>query len=345
MAGFCAISFLLGLTCLLHKQNAKPRSTRLKEAKSAVESSATTGTVSIAGVPTGNWQATAGQNNYPSINAKGDRLWIPIDYWTGSESDAGVFSPCLETPYDDHGNPLELCLEATITRNLVKTDILQIPLQGSIPSNIETTPVWTIANRGIYWLASSEDDKEFAGGYLTMSSVAYLNTTTQPYAPFNCTNEYRASFADTRTFGTLIGNAVASGAPSDAFSCWVDGGSSISPNVMVGGGLQAQSPRVTGVPPRLSVTRGMTSSRKASRNRSRPAIGRSRMALPFSRAYDFPGGLWSLDSHGKLVRNRNPADALPKFPVAKTGKGKVTRSLNFRRSSGGWALFSPNSSP
>jgi len=253
----------------------------------------------------GSWTEVAVNGSYPFISPDGENLLIPVDTWANSASAGNTFVRCDSTGVQDtNGLWLSTCLTSTITRQLVKTDVYEIPLHGTLPTNIEQNPKWTIANRGIYWMALSEDNKEFGAGFETLSTSVFTGTGTNlgfgsSKSPMDCTNEYRSSYRDTIAFGTLL-RWTSSYGPNGVNDCWVDAGSGISPTILVGNGFSTNG--ADAIPMRARPSAGRSSAVRRfgiTRQASSNVQNSRRVLLPYSAAYKVPGTLWSIDAKGK----------------------------------------------
>jgi hypothetical protein len=251
----------------------------------------------------GSWSEVAVIGSYPFMSPDGENLLIPVDTWANNATAGNTFVRCDSTDVRDTNDLwLETCLTSTITRQLVKTDVYEIPLHGTLPTNIEGHPKWTIPNRGIYWMALSEDNKEFGAGFETISTTVNGGTGTDigfsgSQAGMNCTNEYRSSFGDTLAFGTLL-RGTSSYGPNGVNSCWVDAGSGISPTILVSDGF---SVRPAALPVRVgpSARRNSPIRRFGTTSQASSKVHKARRVLmPYSAAYKVPGTLWSIDALG-----------------------------------------------
>jgi hypothetical protein len=170
---------------------------------------------------------------------------------------------------------------STSSVQVARTDVYRIPLSGTVPSDLVDHPAWSLPGRDVYWIAGSEDDREFGVG-----SFVYTNPTT---APADCRNEYRSNSGDaTRTFGTFLSQPGTGAGPTGG-NCWGDEKASIAPNKLV--------PTVRLVPAPALMPAQHASASNGRRRLASQAPPREQVQL---HGYRFPNGMWEIGPSGRL---------------------------------------------
>lgn len=190
---------------------------------------------------------------------------------------------------------------------VARTDVYRIPLSGTVPSDLLDHPAWSLSGRDVYWIAGSEDDREFGVG-----SFVYTNPTT---APFDCKNEYRSNSGDaTRTFGTFLSQPGTGAGPTGG-DCWGDEKAAIAPNRLVPTVRLVPAPALTPVQPTQSASsRG--SLWASAGNTPKRIVSQAPPRAPVQlHGYRFPDGLWEVGPNGRVqlteLGHQRHADGAP----------------------------------
>lgn len=245
--------------------------------------------------PEGSFTDAAYVAPYPAFTGDGEAVLLPIDRLQGT---ATVGEWVLQPDNDTEKRT------SRATVQVVRTDVYRIPISGPIPADLVDRPVWSLSGRDIYWIAGSEDDREFGAG-----SFVYTDLTSTPP---DCKNEYRSNTADaSRSFGTFLSQPGTGTGPSGE-NCWGDEKAAIAADRLLPAARLTPSlgriagRGVRGVPSATAAPSGspLASLLRLSTGRRRmpPALAAqiARRQVRASRGYQFPDGLWEIGPGGRL---------------------------------------------
>jgi len=242
-------------------------------------------------VPVGAFTDAAYWSPYPMFTGAGQDVLLAIDRLDGLIT-VGSWQPAGDGVHETR--PASAALLKT-----TRTDVYRIPLYSSVPANLVNNPTWSISGRDIYWIAGSEDDREFGVGSFVFDELTN--------AAIDCKNEYRSNSGDTtRTFGTLL-SQPATGVSPAGNSCWGDEKNMISPDRLAPfSGLRFSPNVVPGSTPTLagSGTGGSLGTRlprSRIRHGARPSIAHPpQLPGASSPRYTLPDGVWQVGLGGRL---------------------------------------------